>query len=332
MRSRLGAVELSPDAFAAVMATGIVSVSALDHHYRWISAALAAVAVLSLVAMIALAVANSVVHEKFPFALGDSDVVVRLFTFVAACAVLGARFEACPAAIRILAAIAWLAWLVLLPLAIRSMWPHRWAGLRDRAHGAWELVSVATSGLAIITAHLALLTRDCALFAVGLAALVLAIGMYGLSTWLIVWRAVSAPADDIWRPDSWILMGGLAIATLAGDRLHRVGLAIATPDWLLDTVRAVNVVTWILATLWIPPLIYATVRHLHLTFTGAWWAMVFPLGMYSAATFAMNVETGWQPFETASLVLFWIALVTWVPVAFAALRVSTRSDRDTPTA
>ena len=46
-------------------------------------------------------------------------------------------------------------------------------------------------------------------------------------------------------------MGGLAIATLAGDTIH--GLA---PAWLGGPVLAVTVVTWVVATLWIPPLIY----------------------------------------------------------------------------
>ena len=81
-------------------------------------------------------------------------------------------------------------------------------------------------------------------------------------------------------------------------------------------------VTWVLATLWIAPLIYATVRHLQLRFTGAWWAMVFPLGMYSSATFAMEVETGWRPFRTMSLVFFWIAFVAWALVAVAAVNCS----------
>ncbi|MGE5695166.1 MAG: tellurite resistance/C4-dicarboxylate transporter family protein [Candidatus Sericytochromatia bacterium] len=318
MRSRLGDVEVSPDVFAAVMATGIVSVSALDHHYYWVSVVLAAVAVLSFVVMAALALVN----QRFAFDVRDPDVVVRLFTFVAACAVLGTRFEIHPVAAWALSAIAWLAWLVLAPLMIRAVRRHPWTGLRDRAHGVWELASVATSGLAIVTVHLAVVARDRTLFAAGLTASVLGIGIYVVITSLIVWRAVSVSGDDIWRPDSWILMGGLAIATLAGDRLHRAGVAIGMPDPLSDAVRSVNIAAWVLATVWIPPLTYATVRHLRLKFTGAWWAMVFPLGMYSSATFAMAAETGWRPFQTISLVFFWIALTTWVLVAAAALRVS----------
>lgn len=318
MGFRLIDVELRPDVFAAVMATGIVSVSAEDHHYRWISDALAGVAVLALVVMVALEIRH-VQRQGFPYTLSDIDILVRLFTFVAACAVLGARFEAYPAVIWPLAVIAWLSWVLLTPLTVRHMWPYKWTGLRDRAHGLWELVSVATSGLAIVTAHLALLGRDEALFAVSLAIWLVAIGMYCVITWLILWRAAVAPADELWQPHNWILMGGLAIATLAGDRLHRAALTIGTQDWLLAMVRSVTVATCVVATLWIPPLVYVTVRRLRLSFMGAWWAMVFPLGMYSAATFAMTIETGWQPFETLSAVFFWIAFAAWLTVALAAV-------------
>jgi tellurite resistance protein TehA-like permease len=300
------------------MATGIVSVSAEDHHYRWISDALAGVAVLALVVMIAL-VLRHVRRQGFPYSLRDADVTIRLFSFVAASAVLGARFEAYPLAIWTMAVIAWLVWIVLTPLTVRSLWPQTWAGLRDRADGLWELVSVATSGLAIVTAHLALLGRDTELFAIGLATWLVAIGMYGVITWLILWRAATAPDDELWQPHNWILMGGLAIGTLAGDRLHRAALAIGFQDWLLPVVRSVTVATWVVATLWIPPLVYVTARHLRLSFTGAWWAMVFPLGMYSAATFAMTIETGWRPFRTVSVVFFWIAFAAWLVVALAAV-------------
>ncbi|MBV8966106.1 MAG: hypothetical protein JO191_08020 [Mycobacteriaceae bacterium] len=202
MRTRLINVQPRPDVFAAVMATGVVSVSAEDHRYRWISDALAVVAVLALVVMVAL-VLNEIRREGFPYPLSDVDVIVRLFTFVAACAVIGARFQAHTAAIWAMAVIAWLAWLLLAPLSIRGMWPQGWTGLRDQARGVWELGSVATSALAIVTAHLAVLGRDRALLVIGLAMWLVAIAAYGVITWLVLWRAAATFAmmvETRWRP------------------------------------------------------------------------------------------------------------------------------------
>jgi tellurite resistance protein TehA-like permease len=149
---------------------------------------------------------------------------------------------------------------------------------------------------------------------------VAALCIYCLMTWLILWRAVTERQDrDGFEPDTWILMGGLAIATLAGDNIY--GLA---PAWLGRPVLAVTVVTWVVATLWIPPLIYFGLRRIsqgseRLRFAGVWWALVFPLGMYSAATYAMAVELSQPSLVTVSLVFFWDALVAWLIVVGAGL-------------
>jgi tellurite resistance protein TehA-like permease len=319
MRSRFADLPLRPDAFASVMATGIVSIAAQDHHHRLLSFVLCVIAAAAMILLTALAIVKISVRQRFPFDMNDPDVTVRLFTFVAACTVLGARFAAHPGVLGIFATIAWITWFALIAATARSIWPRRGTNLRDRAHGAWELVSVATSGLAIVNAQLALLGHDVELLTIGIVMWLAAIGFYGLATWLILWRGAAGPADDIWHPDIWILMGGLAIATLAGDRLHRAGLAIITHDWLLAAIRSATVVTWVAATLWIAPLVYATARHLHLRFTGSWWSMVFPLGMYSSATYAMKVETGWRPFKMASGVFFWVAFAAWLLVAVASV-------------
>ena len=139
------------------------------------------------------------------------------------------------------------------------MWRYRWTGLRDRARGGGELASVATSGLAIVAADLGFVS-----VAIGLLAL--AICLYCVMTGLVLWRAAHEPAaPDLFRPDMWILMGGAAIATLAGDHIHKAGV---------DDIRPVTVVTWIVASLWIPVLAAASVRLRD----GNWWAAVFPLG------------------------------------------------------
>jgi tellurite resistance protein TehA-like permease len=279
---------VKPDVFAAVMATGIVSIAAADHGYHIISDVLVVLAAIALPVLIVM-----VARAWRGFDFRDPDVALGLFTYVAACAVLAARLAEYRVVLWVLAGMALQGWLSLAPLAARRMWRHR-AELRDRAHGGWELASVATSGLAIVSADLDIVFWAAVFW-------VLAMCIYVFMTVLILSRV------DLSQPDSWILMGGAAIATLAGDHLHSALL----PGPIADGVRMVTIVTWMVATLWIPPLIYATVRR----FVGVAWATVFPLGMYASATYAMAVETGWQWLTIVSLVFFWIAFPAWVIVA-----------------
>ena len=287
--------------FAAVMATGIVSVAAADHGYRMISDGLVILAAVALALLVVLA---ATAWRRDPLDMRDPDLLVRLFTFVAAWAVLGSRLAVHHVVLWVCAGIALSGWLSLAPALARRMWPLRWTGLRDRARGVWELASVATSGLAILAADLELVF-------IALLFWVLAICIYLLMTGLILWRAVHEhAAPERFEPDIWILMGGLAIATLAGDDIHRA--VVVGP--FADGVRGVTIATWIVATAWIPPLVMVGLRR-RVGRAGAWWAAVFPLGMYSSATYAMAVETGWRWLDVVSLVFFWLAFAAWAAVA-----------------
>ena len=198
---------MSADAFAAVMATGIVSIAAADHGFLGISDALLVIAVALFAALVTVAMAR--LRPDFD----DLDAPFQMLTFVAACAVVGTRLSWWPLGVPGL-----LGWLLLLPMALRAMWRYRWTGLRDRARGGWELASVATSGLAIVAA-------DVGLVGVAIGLLALAVCLYCLLTGLVLWRAVHEPtAPDLFQPDVWILMGGAAIATLAGDHIHQAGV------------------------------------------------------------------------------------------------------------
>ncbi len=273
---------MRPDAFAAVMATGIVSIAAQDHGFARISDVLAVVAVALLAGLVIVAAVR--LRPDF----GELDVPIQMLTFAAACAVVGTRMNWWPLGI-----LAVLGWLLVMPLVVRNMWRWRWACLRDGARGGGELVSVATSGLAIVAA-------DLGHPGVAIVLLALAICLYCAMTGLVLWRAVHEPtAPELYQPDAWILMGGAAIATLAGDHIHRAGV---------EQIRPVTVVTWVVASAWIPLLVAASPRLRN----GNWWAAVFPLGMYSSATFATAVETGWHPLMTISLAFFWIALAAWL--------------------
>jgi hypothetical protein len=61
---RLADVEPSPDVFAAVMATEIVSIAAGKHHYRGISDALGVLATVGLVVLVVLVIVVGVVKRN----------------------------------------------------------------------------------------------------------------------------------------------------------------------------------------------------------------------------------------------------------------------------
>ena len=93
---------------------------------------------------------TAVAWQRDSWRLSDLDTAVGLLTYVAACCVLATRFDSstgwwCWSS----AALALQGWLSLAPFVVRGMWRLGPRGLRDQARGAWELASVATSGLAI---------------------------------------------------------------------------------------------------------------------------------------------------------------------------------------
>jgi tellurite resistance protein TehA-like permease len=278
------------------MATGVVSIAAADHGFNVISEILIVVAAVTLPVLMVM-----VARAWREFDMRDPNVTLPLFTYIAACAVVGARLAEHRIVLWVLAGMALQGWLSLMPLAVRSMWRHRWTGLRDRARGGWELAAVATSGLAIVSAELDILFWAVVFWVLGIC-------VYLAMTALVLWRVRHDGASpELVQPDVWILMGGIAIATLAGDHVHHVMI----PGPIADGVRAVTVGTWIVATAWIPVLVYVAFRRS----VGLGWPAVFPLGMYSSATYAMAVETGLRWFVEISLTFFWIAFVAWLIVA-----------------
>ena len=159
-----------PDVFAVVMATGIVSVAGYDHGYWRLGIALS---ILAAVAFAGLGVGfllwAATRRARVMVLTRDPDVALRMFTFVAACAVLGVRWGDHPDAGWLLGALALAGWLVLVPLAVVDVASSPAADLRENAHGAWLLPSVATAGLATTASTLAIDVRLPALVVVAAA-------------------------------------------------------------------------------------------------------------------------------------------------------------------
>ncbi|MBV8996542.1 MAG: tellurite resistance/C4-dicarboxylate transporter family protein [Pseudonocardiales bacterium] len=315
-----------PDVFAVVMATGIVSVAAYDHGYWRLGIALSILAVVAFAGLgVSFLLWAATRRARLMVLARDTDVVLRLFTFVAASTVLAVRWGDHPAAGWLLGGLALAAWLVLVPRAAVDVASRPSADLRERARGAWLLPSVATAGLATTASTLATDIRLPALVVVAALAWVLAMVFYLLLTGLIAWRAWSAPfGPDEVTPDSWILMGALAITALAGDHILAAVHTLNAPSGLLTWTRPVTLAAWVLASLWVPVLLYAQVWRVNhvpgsLRYQGVWWSAVFPLGMYSAASAATAMQLHMRSLRTVSLVFFWIAFTVWTLVAIGLL-------------
>jgi tellurite resistance protein TehA-like permease len=306
------------------MATGIVAIAVASQGLRSLGEALFALN------LVAFAVLSSLMLRRL---IGDRAAVIAelsqhrtapgFLTIVASLAVLGVQFAAQANRLGIGTGL-WLAacgfWVLFgygffAVLATRREKPR----LADGLDGAWLLVSVATESLAVLGTYVAsAFARPELVVYLCLCWFLLGGFFYLIVIALIVYRWLFEPLPPAaFSPSYWINMGAMAIATLAGARLEAIGGASALTKLLLPSVALATVLCWAVASWWIPLLLGLTVWHrlaaeARVPYRAENWSMVFPLGMYTAATWTLvRVDDlgflSWLP-----RVFMWIALAAWV--------------------
>lgn len=320
---------LFPGYFAMVMATGIIAIGCKQQDLTRVADALYVIAAIAYAVLAVLLAWRAI---RFPTQLAaDITSHAKGFAFlttVAATNVLGSA----SAIIHNLWTPAWILWWLSLALWAFFVYATLFAvvlkgpkpGLAKGINGTWFLLTVATESIVVLGALL--LPRhpsDLLAFAL-LAAFLLGLVLYLIVMTMLFLRWTFLELDPTEAdPPAWIAAGAVAITVLAGSNLLTAQAASDRIERLAPFIEGIVVLAWATATFWFPLMVAIGIwRHVlnrvPLRYHPSYWALVFPLGMYGAATFrmldAIDLDgMGWIP--RAALA---VALTAW-SAAFAGL-------------
>ena len=329
---------LSPAYFGLAMATGIVSIAAHQLAFTAIATTLLALNVAFYAGLWLLNIARFSQHRRAMLADGmDHARGPGYFTWVAASAVLGSQLAVIAHAYRAawaLWALSLLLWLFFTYAIFAALTLKEEKPTLDRGiNGAWLLAVVATQSIAVLSTLLAMYEASLARRALNFFALSMWLWGGMLYVWmmaLIFYRYTffRLSPEDL-TPPYWINMGAMAISTLAGSLL--VANAAASPLLLalLPFLKGFTVFYWATGTWWIPLLLvlgvwrYVYKRH-PLRYEPVYWAAVFPLGMYAAATHEMAMALELPFLAWVPEVFFAAALAAWLLAALGLAWAMTR--------
>jgi tellurite resistance protein TehA-like permease len=332
---------LPPPSFAIVMATGIVAIAARQQGWPRLAMALFDFALLAWVLLALLSFWRLARHHEH--VLDDLRSHLRapaFFTAVAGTGVLASGFivlEASVPAAVLLGAIALVLWFVMTyGVFVAVITSEDKPTLERGMGGAWLLAVVACQSVSVVagllSSHFAQPWRMQMNF-VALCSWLFAGMLYTWVIGLIFYRALFfrfTPSDL--APPYWINMGAMAISTLAGAQLVANAPQAPLLQGLLPFVKGFTILYWATGSWWLPMLVALTLwryllRRDRLGGDALDWSAVFPLGMYSAATFHMAVAVELGFLLPLAAVFFWLALLAWAATLFAkagALRAGVR--------
>ncbi|MGH8041390.1 MAG: tellurite resistance/C4-dicarboxylate transporter family protein [Rudaea sp.] len=320
---------LDPGCFAAVMATGIVSIDTAQHGMPILAYALFALNLLAFVWLLVLsAIRCACFRTKLVADFVDPSRGAGFLTFAAALCVLGSQcvmvVQARTAAFAF-AIAGTLAWIALIYLFFAAMITRRIKpGFTRSINGGWLVAVVATQAVAVLATLLATPSHTGLLFA-ALCLYMLGAALYLLIITLVVYRMVFFPLRAReFTPPYWIDMGALAITTLAGSLfvLHTPAGSALTD--LVPFVKGFTLFFWATASWWIPLLVILEIwrhgwRHVPLRYETDDWDIVFPIGMYTVGTFALAHALRLDFLLAISAVGVYVNLLVWLVVAAGLL-------------
>jgi len=321
---------LYPGYFALVMATGIISNAAWHIGHRALSDFLLAV---NLVAFPLLVLASAIratrYLREFWMDLANPRLVFSFFTIVAAADVFGLqlvlRGHVEPAVALWLFALT--VWTLLGYLSFSVLTFVNTESGADLVHGGWLIAIVGTESLVLLGAQLAPHFGAAAplAFVTIYALWGLGIVFYGIFITLFSYRLffLRVEPTDV-TPLFWVVMGAAAIATNAGSTLILTDPGMPFLLALRPFLDGTTLIMWAWSTWWIPLLVIFgiwkyIVQRDPIAYHAMFWSMVFPLGMYTLATYRLSLAADFPPLQWIPRLMIWVAFGAWVLTMAGAL-------------
>ncbi len=317
---------LFPGYFALVMATGIIAVAADQQDIAWLAQALYAAAAIGYTVLTVMLVLRIVMYPRAFVA--DLETHTRGFAFLTTVAATNVLASA-SAVVHGWWSLAWVLWWISLVLwafflyatlistVVRGDKPDLGAGI----NGTWFLLTVSTQSIVVVGGLIFDRRPSDALAFTLIAAFLVGIVLYLIVMTMVFlrWTFHELEPTEV-DPPAWIAAGAVAITVLAGSNLLLAAPNSERLTRLAGFIEGMTVLAWATATFWFPLMIAIgvwrhIVRRVPLRYHPSFWSLVFPIGMYSAATFRMRAAIDLEPLETLAKIALAGALIAWSATA-----------------
>jgi len=325
-RLREEIVALNPGYGAWVMATGIVSTGLALFGHDVLSDVVLGIACTALVLVVIADVWRFARYRRQALAdAADPSRAFGYFSLVAAVNVVAVRFAlAHHASIAlVLGAVSVPVWVALTYAILGAMAMGQHDGpVLSRLNGSWFLLVVATQSLSLTASAIAISHPDLTRSMADLSVVLWGTGvvMYLMLAVLVTLHVLELPVvPHAFSPTYWIYMGATAISVLAAALILKLPASLPAVAATRQVVSGLAFLLWAFGTWWIPLLLgFAIWRHIvlreHLRYEAAWWSVVFPLGMYGAASATYGREDGLQFMVDIARGEVWFGFAAWLGV------------------